>query len=82
MTFMRLSCSSVLGQRRQHDVAGQLPEEILHRPQREVVLLHRAEIDLALGGRKRDGLRPDPVLSAGRGGKVVAAGVVGQHRWW
>jgi len=53
----------VLRQRRKHLVAGELLPHVLGRLEREVVLLGCAEIDLALGGRKRQRLRPDAVFA-------------------
>jgi hypothetical protein len=70
----------VLGQRRDREIAGQLPKEILHRLEREVLVPGRAEIDLAPGGLERQRLRPDAVLARGQRREIVVAGSVGEDR--
>ncbi len=54
-----------------------LPFEVGHRLQHEILVLRRGEVDRALGGLEAERLRPDAVLAGGQGRKIVVAGFVG-----
>ena len=68
----------LLGQRRQHDVARQLPNEVLHRIENETVLGCRGQIDVGFGGLEAYRLRPEPVLSGGQRREIVFAARIGE----
>ncbi len=70
----------LVGQRGDHQIAGQLPLEIRERGELEVLMLGGAEIDLALGGREGEGLRPDPVLAGRQRREIIVAAFVGEDR--
>src|SRR6266436_9629378 len=76
--FHALVLLGLLGQRRQHDVAWQLPNEILRRRENETLLARRGQIDVGFGGLEAYRLRPDPVLSAWQRWKIVVAARIGE----
>src|SRR5262249_56335867 len=61
--FHALVLLGLLGQRRKHDVARQLPNEILHRIEDETVFGCRGQIDIGFDGLEPYRLRPEAVLS-------------------
>ncbi len=67
-------------QRSEHQVARQLPLEIGKRIELEVLLLRAGQVDLALGGREGESLRPDPILAGGERREIVIARIVGEDR--
>src|SRR6202035_5374113 len=70
----------LVGQRRDDQIAGQLPLEILQRGELEILMLGDGEIDLVLGGGERQRLRPDPVLAGRQRREIIVAAVVGEDR--
>ena len=76
--FHALVLLGLLGQRRQHDVARQLPNEILRRRENETLLARRGQIDVGFGGLEAYRLRPEAVLSGRQRWKIVVAARIGE----
>ncbi len=70
----------LLGQARQHDVAGKLAHIVLERRKREGLLALRGEVDIRLGGGEGDRLRPDVILALGQRREIVVAARIGEDR--
>src|SRR5262249_60857314 len=76
--FHALVLLGLLGQRRQHDVAWQLPNEILRRSEDEALLGWRGQIDVGCGALKAYRLRPEAILSGRQWWKIVVAARIGE----
>src|SRR5262249_57164224 len=76
--FHALVLLGLLGQRRQHDVARQLPNEILRWSENKTLLAWRGQIDVGFGGLEAYRLRPDPILSGRQWRKIVVAARIGE----